>query len=182
MGLRTIYQSVEDRLHTIKDINGVERFKHYHTWNQQFKSLLGSVGQNKDISIPFPAVFMEVVVNSIEEQGCFNQLWNCKLNLHIAHQMMHNGSEFEQNWDVFDLVDEVHHSIQGFHPEYFNTFVCTGLAQDYSHGNLYHFVQTYNFNYTNKYILDNISFTGATLQLSASSLSISGFTNTIITH
>ena len=183
MGLREVYNTIETRLHTIVDSNNVEKFKHYHTWNQQFKDLLGKPGANKDISIPFPAVFIEVVVDSIEEQGSFNQLWNCTLNLHIAHQLYNamNG-EFEQNWDVFDLVDDVHKKIQGYHPTQFNTFIGTGLKQDYDHGNLYHFIQTYKFNYQNTYDLNYIEYTGATLTISASTIDFSVNPRTIITR
>ena len=176
MGLRNIYQIIENRLHTIIDENGDERFKHYHTFNQQFKYLLGSQSENKDISIPFPACFIEVTVDKIEEQSCMNQLWDCTLNLHIAHQLYNaQDGEFEQNWEVFDLVDKVHTSFQGFHPTEFGVFIDQGLKQDYDHGNLYHFINTYKFNYEYPYPTTEIQYTGATLQ-------ITGLTKTQITY
>ena len=166
MGLKNIYSIIENRLHTIEDEYGIEIFKHYHTWNSQFKDLLGSAGSNKDVSIPFPAVFMEVVVDKIEEQGSFNQNLECTLNLHIAHQLMNSMfGEFEQNWEIFDLVDQVHKSFQGFHPTLFGTFIRKGMKQDYSHGNLYHFILTYKFTYEDIYNLNLIQHTGTALNI-----------------
>lgn len=187
MGLRDIYQQIEQHIDDIhitdtptdhnigqvsfNSLNNV--IKHRHTWNNQFESLL-KTGGAQDCLIPFPAAFMEVIVDNIETQGVGNQLWNCRLKLHIAHYLLNaQDGEFEQNWEVFDLVDKVHTHFHGWKPDRCNTFIETNLTQDYSHDNLYHFIMEYKFNYENNwetgYIQSgaplHITFSGSTIKI-----------------
>ena len=107
MGIKAIYTAIEAQLKTINGSDSTPLFKHYHTWNNQFLDLLGD--KNNDISIPFPAVFIEINIDNIEQMGNQCQLFDCTLKLHIAHQLMDSGGgEFEQNWAVFDVVDTVY--------------------------------------------------------------------------
>ena len=145
MGLHDIYSKVEDQLHLVLDSNNAEIFQHYHTWNDQFSDLLAiDPDNNKDITIPFPAVFFEVDVKSIEQQGNNCQLMNLEIKIHIAHQLMDAGDgEFEQNWIVFDVADTTHSILQICKPDLFSQWIRTNITQDFNHGNLYHLILTY---------------------------------------
>jgi hypothetical protein len=171
MGLRAIYNNIELKLETVSEI------KHIHTWNNQFADILAD-NNATDVTIPFPAVFMEVIVNEIETESGGNQLWNCNLNLHVAHVFYHDGHEFEQNWEVFDLVDTLHTYFHGWQPTGCSALVEIGLVQDHSHGNLYHFIMGYKFNYINNWNQHTIlSPTPLTLQISGVTFpTISGVT------
>ena len=172
MGLRLIYEEIESQLSSITNDDGTPTFNHMHTWNDQFSDLLHEKNAT-DILIPFPACFIEVVVENIETEGVGSQLWNCNVKLHIAHQLYHAGDEYEQNWDVFDLVDKVHTYFHGYQPYGCGMFIEKGLTQDYKHGNLYHFIIEYKFNYVNEWdanlinspspLLLNISLSGTTV-------------------
>lgn len=150
MGLRTIYQDIETEVRSMVDASGNTLFQHTHTWNNQFKDLLGDT--NNDVSIPFPACFIEINVDRIETQGNRNQLWNCTLILHIAHELYNaQDGEFEQNWEVLDLVDRVWYYMHTYKPIGCSEMVCIENKQDYNHHNLYHFIQSYKFVYEQTY-------------------------------
>jgi hypothetical protein len=156
MGMKKLYEEIEAKLASILNPDGTPAFKHLHTWNQQVRDLTGE--KNNDISIPLPAVFVEIIVGEITKQGEGLNHFVADLHLHICHQLMNaENGEFEQNWEVFDLMDLVHKNLQGTKFSNTHTLVFKGFQQDFDHGNVYHLIMTFNFTYEYIYSMEPVN-------------------------
>ena len=145
MGLRAVYTTIEAQLTTIQN-NGNNAFRHFHVWNEDVDDLKNG----KEVLWLRPACLMEVIVEDIEQMGNGNQRLNLIVNLHIIHELLHAGSEFEQNYEVFDLADATYFAMQQWKATAnmpLSEFIRIGEKQDFHHDNLYHFIQTYKSTY-----------------------------------
>jgi hypothetical protein len=132
-------------------------------WNNQVQTLLDgkseTFGSSTEISGQnnLKAILVEFQSpNEIQQLGngvqCYDPLF---IRLHIIHDFYDaQDGTMGQNLDVLDLVNSVFLSMQDWMPDMMNingtltqipvgNVVRVSEEQDYDHGNLYHFIQTY---------------------------------------
>lgn len=138
--MRALFTAIKTQL--LDNVTGIQ---HAQLWNNQ-------VEMNEDgkhYSFPMPAVFVEFVVEGIKTLGDGYQLYDPLIvRLHIVHQMLDAGDgTMEQNLDVLDFKQDVYTCMHKFEPDGAVSFVRAGEEQDTDHGNVYHYIQSYNTNY-----------------------------------
>lgn len=165
MSLKTLYTEIKTALQSYTDSNGDLLFKHVGVWNNQVNSLLSK--ENDIIQIQYPAAFVEIIIEDIEEMQMHSQLWNVLINIHIIDDYYNNElTENEENLRIFDLTDLVWDNFH--HSKFTNTnrIVCVSNIQDNNHSNVYHYIQGYEANYQKSVTETGIIISGATLMLS----------------
>jgi len=167
MGLKTFYNDINTSIKEIVDDNDIQLFKYVGIWNNQLQSLRVD---NNWISITYPAVFIEINIRDIEQQGMRNQIWNCEVNFHVVDDF-YNGENMEENTRIFEFNDKLWEHIQCRKYPMSSILVGSGQNQEFDHDNLYHYVQSFECNYEYVYpdpkisksgIKLNVTLTGAT--------------------
>lgn len=128
-------------------------------YNNQFSYMEeGSV-----YSFPMPCVFIEFISpNNIEQLGTGVQIFDpLIIRIHIGHEY-YNGLNQEEDLVIFDLKDSVFKALQKYEPNGSVAFIRTAEEQDYTHTNVYHFVQEYTTNYIDSLMQEPVN--GLTVQ------------------
>lgn len=122
-----------------------------HMWNSQVESVNS---QDEDgmsyYAFNFPALFVEYLDESeINQLGNGVQIYDpLDIIIHIVHTELDSANgEFEQNFNVMALKTKVFQALQLFEPDGCSQFVRIGETRDYSHNNVYHYVQRYRTTY-----------------------------------
>lgn len=123
-------------------LNEIESVKYVQIFNNQIDRL----ESGDSISFALPAVFIEVTPQSIEQAGRYDEVYNLQVNIHILHEF-YNGSNFDENLDVFDVKQEVYKSLKNFQGTGGSSWTRVNEIQDFDHNQLYHFIQTYQTTY-----------------------------------
>lgn len=179
MSLKTIYAELKTAVSNIVDDNNEKVFKYVGIWNNQVRSLRSK--QNDIIQTQYPAAYIEVIVEDIEQQHCIHQLWNLIINIHIIDDFYNNEiTENEENVRIFETTDYLWDYIQQTRITNSGTLVCISNVQEFDHDNLYHYIQSYKCPYEKLYDNHHILMTGITYALTGHTSVLSGFTGNII--
>jgi hypothetical protein len=127
-----IIQEIIDRLKSLNEFNFVT------IWNNQFQYM-----QDGTIySFPMPCALVEVQTNDTQSIGGYVQGSDITVVIHIG-QDYYNGSNIDENFNIFQLRDIVVKSISHFKSAKSGIFVKVSEDQDFEHSNVYHYKLTY---------------------------------------
>lgn len=123
-----------------------ESVKYVNTWNNQVE-LLRADSDNKSIAFRCPAVFVEIMPNSISVLGNGNQLYDpLDVRLHIVHRQ-DKSINMDENLDVEDVRQEVYAAIHKWFCSQTSGFFRINEERDYDHNNVYHLMMDFRTAY-----------------------------------
>ena len=102
--------------------------------------------QNGGATFATPAVFVEFIVNAVQQLGGGIQLFDLTVRLHICHQFL-SGSNMGEDLDVYDLVDEVYKAMQEFETTGSSAFVRIWEKEDCNYASIYHYIIDFGTTY-----------------------------------
>ncbi len=127
-----IIQQIINQLKLITDLKFVT------IWNNQFQYMAdGSL-----YSFPMPCAFVEVQTNDTQSIGGYVQGSDIDVTIHIG-QDFYNGSNIDENFNIFILRDLVVKSLSHFKSTKSSIFVKVSEEQDFEHSNIYHYKVTF---------------------------------------
>lgn len=135
---------------------------HIAVWNDQ----VALIQQQKGASHDYPAVFIEMVNdNPPHSVGNGVQLYEpLDIKLHIVYEQLDSQlGTLDENLDVFDFKDTVYKLMQKFEPDGASSFNRVAETQDYTHTNVYHFIQTFRTTWidrTTNFPVDGVDIAG----------------------
>jgi len=149
-----IIQQIIDRLKLITE------FKFVTIWNNQFQYMAdGSL-----YSFPMPCALVEVQTNDTQAIGGYIQGSDIEVTIHIG-QDFYNGSNMDENFNIFVLRDLVVNSISHFKSEKSSIFTKVSEEQDFEHTNVYHYKLTYKTQWIDETAKPQEYFTTGTTNL-----------------
>lgn len=123
--------------------------KHVGVWNNQLQQI-----QNQEhVQYSFPACFIEIQIDDIEQLGEGYQLYNGNVLIHIIDEHYDTNfyeddyDESYENNDIYKIESQVYNALECFEPNKSNSLQRINLEFDFESTNLYHAIQTYSFNY-----------------------------------
>lgn len=137
----------------------VPEIKFIDMWNSQADQLEGAQSRIKEGGhdggaefYPFqtPAVFIEFVnPNPPKQLGNGARIFDPLIvRLHILHQLFDAGDGTKElNLLVFDLKQKLYKYLARFEPAQSVAMFTSGESQDYTHTNIYHYIQEYTTNW-----------------------------------
>lgn len=149
-----IIQQIIDRLKLITDLKFVT------IWNNQFQYMAdGSL-----YSFPMPCALVEVQTNDTQAIGGYIQGSDIEVTIHIG-QDFYNGSNMDENFNIFVLRDLVVKSLSHFKSEKSSIFIKVSEEQDFEHTNVYHYKLTYKAQWIDETAKPQEYFTTGTTNL-----------------
>ena len=131
-----LIQQIIDRLKLITDLKFVT------IWNNQFNYISdGSV-----YSFPFPNAFIEVISDNLQDIGGQYQGSDLLINIHIG-QDFYNGTNIDENFNIFALRDLLVKSLSNFQPITCGKMIKVSETQDFEHTNVYHYILGYKVHF-----------------------------------
>jgi hypothetical protein len=101
-----------------------------------------------DYSFQFPALFVEITPVSWRTLQSNMQDAIISLNMHLMHLKLNDIDGYmERNLEVLDLQDKLNSVFHLWQPENSSMWVRVSEVYDHDHGNVYHLVVNYQFNY-----------------------------------
>lgn len=129
----------------------VTNLKHVDIFNQQY------LDSKSDYPLILPAVFIEFAQANWETMSDGIQQGIVEVKFHVCQEMIGdtflNGTDWEDNLDLFDLFDEVHLALQDWSPQDEDNHLATQLNRtatkfDHNHNNMLITVMSYKANIT----------------------------------
>lgn len=163
MGLKQLYTDLKTEINSIVNDDGSKLFNYVGIWNNQVRSIRAD--KNDWFSITYPAIFIEPVIESVEQLGYKNQLWNINFKLHVLDDFYNSENGNEENTRIFDINDKVWEHMEVIKIDMCSHLVGSQQTQEFDHDNLYHYIQEFKGNYTYLYPDNTISKSGITITL-----------------
>ena len=155
MSKKDAIQSILTRLATIDVVNqdGSTTKMYSAVFNNQIENKRDGTGY----AYQTPATFLECQFSEGVPIGGGATGYAVVFRLLIEHEHYNTEGTQDQDLIIFDIVDNVHRSMNGFKPDDCSPLYQSGTQQDYSHDNMYLFVLEYN-----SYFIDIVGSVGDT--------------------
>lgn len=136
---------------TIKDILAkIEidtSIKYARIWNDQYNQ----IARGESVSIPWPNAFLEIVNengSNGSDIGFGYAGYDIIFRVHVGMEEYDaQDGTLEQNFNIFDLKDEVIEALTWFIPTNTGRMECVNDARDYTHTNVYHYILDFKAHY-----------------------------------
>lgn len=154
---RALYEAIKTKLETALGVKQsvATGVAYIDMWNDQL-SRITDEKENQEYIFDFPAILIEFrAPQEIQSIGNNVQIFDpLDIIMHIVHHQFDGGvdvategaatdSVLENNLSVMDFKQRVYKALSLFCPTGCSPWVRNASEQDYSHGNLYHYVQTF---------------------------------------
>lgn len=133
-------QPLLDKLNTISEL------QHAQIWNSQFDYL----EDGNSYAFPMPCAFVETLpMDEIGTIGSGYQAGDLTIKIHLGSNFFNNldGSNFDDNFNIFSVRSAVVTALYGFASETSGVMVKINEEQDFNHSNVYHYVLTYKVHF-----------------------------------
>ncbi len=133
---KQIFLAVTERLRTLRGENGEPVVKHTDLWNEQ------RVFSPAEDAALLPAVLMEFMPIEWKTVGGGAQWSNVQFRLHVVTKV-HEEAGQDEALQLFDLLDSIHHTLNGLRGERFRQLVRTSSITDHKHDELIESIETF---------------------------------------
>ncbi len=133
---KQIYLAVEERLKTLKGTDGEPVVKHVGLWNEQ-----QTLSPTDDAAL-LPAVLVEFMPIDWKTLGGGMQGSTVQFRLHVM-TLAHDATEQDDALQLFDLLDDIHATLNGLRGERFRQLARTSSITDHKHDELVESIEAF---------------------------------------
>ncbi len=133
---KQIYLAVTERLKMLKEANGEPVVKQFGLWNEQ-----QALTPAEDAAM-LPAVGVEFMPIEWKPVGGGAQWATVQFRLHVMTQA-HDESEQDEALGLFDLLDNIHRTLNGLRGERFRQLTRTSSITDHNHEGLVESIEAF---------------------------------------